>query len=84
MREYSRLHKEAWEFDAYNFWNEHSGTPAERAKEDVKNPRKKAEVILAAYNSIQAALRMMKENDKPTMISLLLLKESVKTITLTQ
>lgn len=40
MRDYSRQHKEAWEFDAYNFWKEHSGTPAERAKEDVENPRK--------------------------------------------
>ena len=39
MREYSRQHKEAWEFDAYNFWKEHYGTPAEIAKEDVENPR---------------------------------------------
>ena len=31
---------------------------------EAKISGKKAEVILAAYNSIQAALRMMKENDK--------------------
>ena len=40
MRDYSRQNKEAWEFDAYEFWVRNSGTPAERAKADRKNPEK--------------------------------------------
>ena len=40
MREYSRQHKEAWEYDAYAFWVRQAGTPAERAAEDVKDPKK--------------------------------------------
>ena len=39
MREYSRKHKEAWEFDAYNFWIKQNGTPEERAAKDMENPR---------------------------------------------
>ena len=38
MRDYSVQNKKAWEFDAYSFWVEHSGTPEERAAEDVKDP----------------------------------------------
>ena len=40
MEEYSIQNKKAWEFDAYAFWVKTSGTPAERAKKDVENPRK--------------------------------------------
>ena len=40
MEEYTREHKKAWEFDAYNFWVRQSGTPEERARQDVENPRK--------------------------------------------
>ena len=40
MRDYSKQHKKAWEFDAYAFWVKHAGTPEERAAEDVANPRK--------------------------------------------
>ena len=39
MKDYSRQHKKAWEFDAYNFWVRQSGTPEERAKQDMENPR---------------------------------------------
>ncbi len=39
MNDYSKQHKKAWEFDAYNFWVTHAGTPEERAKQDVENPR---------------------------------------------
>lgn len=39
MNEYSIQHKKAWEFDAYRFWTEHSGTPEARARMDVENPR---------------------------------------------
>ena len=40
MKEYSKQHKEAWEFDAYDFWVKHAGTPADRAQKDLENPRK--------------------------------------------
>lgn len=38
MLDYSAQNKKAWEYNAYEFWVKHSGTPSERAKEDVKNP----------------------------------------------
>ena len=40
MEEYSKQHKKAWEYDAYDFWVKHSGTPAERAKKDKDDPKK--------------------------------------------
>lgn len=39
MEEYSKKHKEAWEFNAYDFWVKTSGTPEERAKKDLENPK---------------------------------------------
>lgn len=41
MNDAGRQHKRAWEYDAYNFWVEHNGTPEVRAKEDAENPEKK-------------------------------------------
>lgn len=38
MREYSKQNKKAWEYSAYEFWVEHSGTPEERAKQNLENP----------------------------------------------
>ena len=38
MKDYSRQHKAAWEFDAYDFWVRQSGTPQERAAEDKADP----------------------------------------------
>ena len=40
MKDYSEKHKKAWEYDAYDFWVTHEGTPEERAKEDAADPRK--------------------------------------------
>lgn len=40
MEEYSKQHKKAWEYDAYDFWIKYSGTPAERARKDLDNPKK--------------------------------------------
>ena len=40
MKDYSEQHKKAWEYDAYDFWVRHEGTPEERAREDVADPRK--------------------------------------------
>ena len=39
MHDYSKEHKQAWEFDAYHFWVEQNGTPEERARQDMENPR---------------------------------------------
>ena len=39
MNEYSLQHKKAWEFDAYGFWVNHEGTPEERARKDMEDPR---------------------------------------------
>ena len=38
MNDAGKQHKKAWEYDAYNFWVEHSGTPEERARQDIENP----------------------------------------------
>lgn len=38
MNEDGRQHKQAWEFDAYNFWVRQSGTPEERAAKDIADP----------------------------------------------
>lgn len=37
MEEYSKQNKQAWEFNAYDFWCQNC-TPQERAKADVQNP----------------------------------------------
>lgn len=38
MEDYSMQHKKAWEYNAYEFWIQSSGTPTERAKKDIENP----------------------------------------------
>ena len=40
MRNYSIQNKKAWEYSAYDFWVKHSGTPIERAGQDIENPLK--------------------------------------------
>ncbi len=40
MNECSLQHKKAWEFDAYGFWVSHEGTPEERARKDMEDPRR--------------------------------------------
>lgn len=39
MREHSVQNKKAWEYSAYEFWVNQNGTPKERAKKDVENPK---------------------------------------------
>ena len=39
MKNYVKQNKIAWEYDAYNFWVQQAGLPAERALKDVQNPR---------------------------------------------
>lgn len=38
MKDYCRQNKKAWEYNAYEFWVKTSGTPSERAKQDIDNP----------------------------------------------
>ena len=40
MEEYSAQNKKAWEYNAYDFWVRNSGTPEERAAQDLANPEK--------------------------------------------
>lgn len=46
MDKYAEQNKIAWEYDAYYFWVNQLGTPAERARKDVENPR----VMLKKYS----------------------------------
>jgi 2-polyprenyl-3-methyl-5-hydroxy-6-metoxy-1,4-benzoquinol methylase len=39
MKKYTEQNKTAWEYNAYDFWVDHAGTPSERAKKDLENPR---------------------------------------------
>ncbi|HEX2947895.1 MAG TPA: class I SAM-dependent methyltransferase [Clostridia bacterium] len=39
MDKYTEQNKSAWEYNAYDFWVSQSGTPSERAKNDIENPR---------------------------------------------
>ena len=50
MREYSKQHKKAWEYDAYDFWVRQAGTPEERAAEDIKNPEKMLKQYAAYFD----------------------------------
>lgn len=38
MRDYSVQNKKAWEYNAYEFWVTHSGTPEESARRAMENP----------------------------------------------
>ncbi|MBR3502872.1 MAG: methyltransferase domain-containing protein [Clostridia bacterium] len=53
MRDYSRQNKEAWEYNAYDFWTKMSGTPAERAKLDRENPLRMLRRHAAYFDSFQ-------------------------------
>ena len=50
MKDYSKQHKKAWEFDAYDFWVRTAGTPQERAMKDKENPKK----MLKQFNNPKA------------------------------
>lgn len=39
MEKYTEQNKIAWEYSAYDFWVSQTGTPSERAKKDIENPR---------------------------------------------
>lgn len=39
MNEQSATNKTAWEYRAYEFWNKRDGTPMEKAKKILENPK---------------------------------------------
>ena len=58
MIDYSIQNKKAWEYNTYDFWVEHSGTPSDRAEKDLKNPvkmLKKYSAYFDTYNGVKVA-----------------------------
>lgn len=58
MNDYSIQNKKAWEYNAYDFWVNTSGTPSERAKRDIDNPigmLKRYSKYFDTYDGIKAA-----------------------------
>ena len=53
MKDYSSQNKKAWEFDAYNFWVRHEGTPEERAEEDIADPRRMLRKYAAYFDQTE-------------------------------
>ena len=53
MEDYSKQHKKAWEFDAYDFWVRTNGTPAERASEDKADPKKMLRKYAKYFDSFE-------------------------------
>ena len=52
-KDYSKQHKKAWEFDAYDFWVRTAGTPEERASKDRENPKKKLKQYAIYFDSFE-------------------------------
>ena len=58
MEDYSKQHKKAWEFDAYDFWVRNAGTPAERAARDMEDPKrmlKQHAVYFDSFDGVKVA-----------------------------
>lgn len=58
MNEYSIQNKKAWEYNTYEFWVNTSGTPSERAKQDIADPikmLKRYSEYFDAYDGIKVA-----------------------------
>lgn len=58
MKDYSMQNKKAWEYHAYEFWVNTSGTPSERAKRDIADPvgmLKKYSGYFDTYDGIKVA-----------------------------
>lgn len=53
MDKYAEQNKIAWEFDAYNFWVEQTGTPAERAKKDLENPHARLKKYSEYFSNVK-------------------------------
>ena len=55
LEDYSKQHKKAWEFDAYDFWVRTAGTPEERASKDRENPKKMLKQYANYFDSFAGA-----------------------------
>ncbi len=53
MEDYSKQHKKAWEFDAYDFWVRTAGTPEERASKDKEPPGKMLKQYANYFDSFE-------------------------------
>lgn len=53
--EYTEQNKTAWEYNAYDFWVSQIGTPAERAKKDLENPRAMLKKYSKYFHDIRGA-----------------------------
>ena len=53
MEEYSKQHKKAWEFDAYDFWVRTNGKPEERALKDKEDPKKMLKQYADYFDSFE-------------------------------
>lgn len=53
MKDYSKQNKQAWEYNAYDFWVKNSGKPQERAKEDLENPVKMLKKYAKYFDSYE-------------------------------
>ncbi len=58
MKDYIIQNKKAWEYNAYDFWTKEDGSPAERARKDLANPKgmlKKYASYFETYEGIRIA-----------------------------
>jgi 2-polyprenyl-3-methyl-5-hydroxy-6-metoxy-1,4-benzoquinol methylase len=58
MVDYSAQNKMAWEYDAYEFWRRHNGTPAELAAKLVADPHRtlrRYEAYFGAFDGVRIA-----------------------------
>ena len=58
MKDYTIQNKKAWECNAYDFWTKADGSPAERARKDLANPKgmlKKYASYFETYEGIRIA-----------------------------
>lgn len=53
MEEYTKKNKIAWEYNAYDFWVSQMGTPTERAKKDLVNPRAMLKKYSKHFENVQ-------------------------------
>jgi 2-polyprenyl-3-methyl-5-hydroxy-6-metoxy-1,4-benzoquinol methylase len=53
MDDFTTQNKMAWEYDAYNFWTTQNGTPIERAKQDLEDPRKMLKCFAKYFQNVK-------------------------------
>lgn len=53
MLDFVEQNKQAWEYNVYDFWVAHAGTPSERAKADVQNPIAQLKKYVAYFDKYE-------------------------------